>query len=148
MHDVAVRRQPSQKPEVMQGTDPPGRSRPPQPHRPQVETSGCEWVGHDNHVGLAVPQIRTELSDVSSDAASTAADDHDHPHRALLRSLPATSRADSRSPIQIETAYNVSTAIATMTVTVAAGARPNCHHRAANKALAHLRTPRSMNRNQ
>ena len=44
-------------------------------------------MGHHDHVHATVAQVRTELGDMGSDAAGTAAEQHDDLHRALLRSL-------------------------------------------------------------
>src|ERR1035437_9693654 len=62
---------------------------------------------------------------MGSDAAGAAPVQHDHPHRALHGSLANASRADSRSPTQIETAHIVTTTTATSTATTAPATRPS-----------------------
>src|ERR1019366_4060031 len=101
MHDVTGGGQTSQRPEVAKCSNPPGGPWPPQSHRPEVEVRRGERMGHHHDVHATIAQVRTELGGMGSDAAGAAAKDHDHLHRALLGSLAITSRADSRSAIQI-----------------------------------------------
>jgi len=80
MHDVRGADQTSQEYEVPQRLRGPGRPRPPQAHRAEVEVPSGERMGnhHDLHTTLA--QIRAELGDMGPDPAGAATEQHDDLH--------------------------------------------------------------------